>query len=524
MEAIRRHRQWAGVFLLALAAVAPLAIRSQGALAIEMHEIFVARTAEEMLEQGNWLVPLYNGNPRLTKPPLNYWLVMAVDRLGNRDGRISSAEARLPNQVASVIWVGLTALLGAAVAGRSIGLLAGLMLAGMAGYMGYGSNARPDMLYAVLNTGGLLGFVLAYRWHQQQAPRHRTAMAKWAAWISLTLASLTKGPYLPLLIAATFIVWLAARGQRRAIGPVVGPLLGVPVLLAGFLWWYLLIFQRTPHLLEVLQTEVNQRIQQRHKSWLDWIKPYYLPATAQMVMPWLLFFGLAILAPLSRRFRANPLAMLVWWACLVSVLAFQVLWERYRHYTLPVLGPLAVLMAMQAVAMGRWLIERDRAWLWRLVVAGHLAGFVVLLAGVRWLVPDEVAPPAQAVVALGIGSLAAIIALEAFRSARGDRVELPLAVTAVASVALCALLGFNASIWNPQRIRQRDAAYAVGDFIETATKPVVSWQYGAHYVRYYLHRNILTVHDPAKLAALAAQHAGLYVLTEARKPIPPTLP
>ena len=41
----------------------------------DSNEAFYAQTPREMLEQGNWFVPSFNGKPRLNKPPLSYWVV-----------------------------------------------------------------------------------------------------------------------------------------------------------------------------------------------------------------------------------------------------------------------------------------------------------------------------------------------------------------------------------------------------------------------------------------------------------------
>jgi len=38
------------------------------------HECYVAITAREMLESGDWVMPTCNGEPRLEKTPLSYWL------------------------------------------------------------------------------------------------------------------------------------------------------------------------------------------------------------------------------------------------------------------------------------------------------------------------------------------------------------------------------------------------------------------------------------------------------------------
>jgi len=41
----------------------------------DSNEAFYAQTPREMIQRGDWLVPYFNGQPRLNKPPLSYWVV-----------------------------------------------------------------------------------------------------------------------------------------------------------------------------------------------------------------------------------------------------------------------------------------------------------------------------------------------------------------------------------------------------------------------------------------------------------------
>ena len=43
----------------------------------KIQEARIAETAREMVVDGDWLVPHYNGEVRLQKPPLTYWLTTA---------------------------------------------------------------------------------------------------------------------------------------------------------------------------------------------------------------------------------------------------------------------------------------------------------------------------------------------------------------------------------------------------------------------------------------------------------------
>lgn len=41
----------------------------------DANEAFYVQTPREMIESGDWIVPEFNGKPRLNKPPLSYWLI-----------------------------------------------------------------------------------------------------------------------------------------------------------------------------------------------------------------------------------------------------------------------------------------------------------------------------------------------------------------------------------------------------------------------------------------------------------------
>ena len=61
---------------MAFAIVAAFWTLSDGAL--NNHECLVSVTAREMLETGDWVLPRFNGEVRLQKTPLCYWLVASV--------------------------------------------------------------------------------------------------------------------------------------------------------------------------------------------------------------------------------------------------------------------------------------------------------------------------------------------------------------------------------------------------------------------------------------------------------------
>ena len=86
------------VCVLALAAI--MASWGISTCALENHECYVATAAREMLQSGDWIMPTFNGELRLEKTPLSYWLVAG---LGWITGRTDEFTARLPSAVFAVL-------------------------------------------------------------------------------------------------------------------------------------------------------------------------------------------------------------------------------------------------------------------------------------------------------------------------------------------------------------------------------------------------------------------------------------
>ena len=75
--------EWLGLGIVLALAVA-IGVAGMTTLPPDEHEVLVLRTATEMHARGDWIVPYFNGEPRLNKPPVSYWLTAAVATLGGR--------------------------------------------------------------------------------------------------------------------------------------------------------------------------------------------------------------------------------------------------------------------------------------------------------------------------------------------------------------------------------------------------------------------------------------------------------
>ncbi|RZM07382.1 MAG: hypothetical protein EOP68_13995, partial [Sphingomonas sp.] len=110
------------------------------------HEVYAAEPAREMLAGENWLLQPFAGAFRTKKPPGQSWLIAAsmfATRVQNE------YTARLPSALAATGLALLLASIGARLAGRRVGLVAGLMTLTCYGVQVRARLAEADMALAL---------------------------------------------------------------------------------------------------------------------------------------------------------------------------------------------------------------------------------------------------------------------------------------------------------------------------------------------------------------------------------------
>lgn len=344
-----------------------------------------ALAAREMLANDAWLVPTFDGEPRLHKPILPYWLMTAC----LRSGLPADLACRLPAVLCmalAVLLLGLTAR--RLVDGRSA-TIAMLVLAGSPLVLVSGSAATTD---AVL----LLG-ISATMW---VVVRCLLDGPRWwqvpVAGIAIAWALLAKGPMallVPLATVAVVTAWSrSAAGRGLVTWRTWAVLLGAVALGLGLAaLWFVPADRSLDGALwremigdHVINRMLRERESHGGKPW------YYLPVLAAACLAWLPALAVALRQGAGGAgLEARPRLLLLAWALPVLV-AVSLVQTKLPHYLLPMLWPVAVLLAV-AVADGHaaW-------WRWgRRIQAGLL-----LLAGLALLAAPTVAAALQAAGAL----------------------------------------------------------------------------------------------------------------------------
>ena len=198
------------VILIALAALLHVVTIGTGDLYSETEGQY-AGAAREMVANHNWLLPTNNGIPRLQKPPLLYWLIIASYKILG----VNEAAARLPIALAVVATVALIFFIGEKLSDYWRGFIAGLIYLSFCGTFLLARIVMPEPLVTAFMTGAMFCGICGY-----ERRRHRRLWFA-AVWIFVALACLTKGVlgivYPAVVFISLSIFYREARIRFRAL-------------------------------------------------------------------------------------------------------------------------------------------------------------------------------------------------------------------------------------------------------------------------------------------------------------------
>ncbi len=198
------------MILIALAALLHVVTIGTGDLYSETEGQY-AGAAREMVESHHWLLPTNDGIPRLQKPPLLYWLIIASYKILG----VNEAAARLPVALAVVATVALIFLIGEKLSDYWRGFIAGLIYLSFCGTFLLARIVMPEPLVTAFIAGAMFCGLRGYE------RRQRRGVWFTGVWICSALACLTKGFLGIVYVAAVFILlsifYREARMRFRAL-------------------------------------------------------------------------------------------------------------------------------------------------------------------------------------------------------------------------------------------------------------------------------------------------------------------
>ncbi|MFA5292399.1 MAG: glycosyltransferase family 39 protein [Phycisphaerae bacterium] len=325
-----------GIVLFAVIAVSALtAFWGLGGRAIGNHEAYVGVTARNMISSGNWIVPMFNGEARLNKTPLSYWLVATA---GKTAGRVNDFIVRLPSAVLAVVCAIAIFYFVSDWLGFRTGILSALVWSTSLCYMRYSHTGRPEMALAVFVTIAMLSFYSAIKTQERRKQIYFILIF----WISFAFAMLAKGPApLPLIIPAIFIYFLIFK--RWKLIPKLLPIAGVILFLLIVMPWPAAVLMKEPASLEIWKNEFLGRAAGEYAAGS---KPfyYYFGVMFLFFLPFSAFIPFAITAPFYKIWEERRDAIIylwLWFFAGVAVMSFC--GGKRQHYILPMMPAMAAM-------------------------------------------------------------------------------------------------------------------------------------------------------------------------------------
>jgi 4-amino-4-deoxy-L-arabinose transferase-like glycosyltransferase len=296
-----------------------------------------AGATREMLRSGNYLDPVFNGQPRWEKPILLYWLQAAPLALGF-DEELSM---RLPAAMLGTAAVICVYALGVFWWSPSAGLIAAALLATTFRFVTYARQGLTD----VPAVAGIVATVLAFELGSSSDRSRRAHASWWTGWVIVGLTALTKGP-LALIAPAIWIAatWIRRRDALDWIRVASGALLAAVI---GGSWFVYMAADRGSAFIGVNNYEFLRRYFDQSFPGPSHGPLYYLAILPGEIAPWTLIVaaGLVYLAltwrSLDRRGQDGVILSTTWFVGVILICSFS--HYKLPHYALPAYPPLMLL-------------------------------------------------------------------------------------------------------------------------------------------------------------------------------------
>ena len=308
---------------------------------LDPDEAHYAELTREMMQAGNWLVPLLDGKPFIDKPVLFHWLQGAsVMLLGE-----SEFSARLPSALAALALFAITRWLGAVLFGAEVGYWGAIMFATIPATFALSSIALFDMVFATFLFGAVACLLVA--------AERQNRRIEYGGYALLTLAVMTKGPVALLLIGAFLCAaWISGGALRERIARLRWKRGLASVVVAASPWflWMDARFGREFVQGYILAGNLWYFTQPEVFSGRAISHTFYVRAFAGAFFPWsavVVGRGIDIWRNRRTAFEVSPAEKLLWLWTLVVIAFFSVARFKLDHYIFPV-APACCLIAAHA--------------------------------------------------------------------------------------------------------------------------------------------------------------------------------
>ncbi len=321
-----------------------------------------ALAVQDIVQRGEWLVPLKRATDIPSKPPLMHWSAALVSKL---TGSLSEATVRFPSALYATFGVLLIYWLGRKLFDSKTALLGAAILATTMVYQDQAVSARVDMTLCFFVTASLVLFYSLYRGYL------KNPLWFYVFYGVVGIGTLAKGP-LGVVLAGLVAGSLALCERRwdmiRKFCFHPGVLLTL-VLATG---WYVIAVSRGGE--GFFDRQILQENLSRFAGGSGHSHPiyYYIPYLFTQSMPWGLFLPVLLWDLFTSGIRANKNALFLKLWFLVMFVFFSISAGKRAVYLLPLYPALALLLAA-------WFYEAKNAGKGRLAIYRGIGVFAAVM-------------------------------------------------------------------------------------------------------------------------------------------------
>ncbi len=467
-----------------------------------------ASTSRIMVESGDWITPVFNGEPFYDKTVLFNWFVSICFLLFG----FTEFAARLPAALLGTGCVLVTYLLGRRMFNRTTGFLGGVVLATSVQFIALSRVVVHDIALAFFITAALYFFYTA----RTCAERRRLNLVLF--YVSAGFAVLAKGPIGLLVPAAIIGLFLLTRKdlgflKRMQLGP------GIAIFVLIVAPWYVLLSLKNTEYLHYFIIEKNLHsftggAGARHPQPLY----YYLPRLIGGFFPWSFFLPLALVHSLRgglRKIEDGTLFCLIW--CGFIFFFFSAAGSKMSTYILPLYPAIALLVAMLWHDLIRQPTPRlHRFFIWSSGLYSAFLVFAVVYLLLKPPVRVEYRYGVDLIRVNWIFGLACLGGMVAFMLLLVRRYKACFLMTA----GTVFLLMIPFIIWVVPSINPYRSTKTLGAELDQLVPPdekfVFYWQMKDS-ILFYTGRQAIVLHSPDQLEEFLATDRRVYFVTERRR-------
>ncbi len=310
-------------------------------------DAWVAQTAREMRESGEWIVPHFAGEPFLQKSPGPYWAVILISLL--RGTPVDEFATRAPNALAAVVMIATLFWMTRRIGGDRAAVFAGFAASGSIFVLYWSHRGNAELALACCVTVSLACLWMAS--HGDTSGWKRKAF--WLiGYFAAGVGMIYKMPMPLVCVGVPAFFYLLLRRRWRVLWNK-WHLLGLVLFVLPWLPWVIALCLREPMALDKWRVEFVDRFtgampnQQDVQG--DWRRYFmYLIPPVLWCLPFSLSLPRAIVRGVrkdDRYDRDGMLFMLIWFFSLFMF--FTASAGKELRYFLPAMPPLFVLLGCE---------------------------------------------------------------------------------------------------------------------------------------------------------------------------------